>query len=104
MAEIKWDFSDPLMEKMSLTQEEQGLWIVRLSVRELHAGSLGQKVIRAKLVDQGRFLGKEIGVETWPVGQTRPQGGVSGTTLVFNTGTKEYPDKTRIEFEFVEEK
>jgi len=52
-----------------------------------------------------QFLGKEIASETWPVAQTRKRKGmVSRRTLVFRTGTNEYPDNTKIEFEFVEQK
>ena len=104
MAKMEWDFSDPLVEEMSLSRDEQGLWVVRLKVREQHEGSLGQKVIRARMTDQGRFLGKEVSTVVWSAAQTREERKASQTTLVFNTGTNEYPDRAKIELEFVVQK
>lgn len=105
MARIEWEVDDPLIDEVELSQDEQGLWMVKVSVREQKAESLGQKVVRARMVDQGRFFGKEIASETWPVAQTRKRKGmVSRRTLVFRTGTNEYPDNTKIEFEFVHQK
>jgi hypothetical protein len=103
MAGLEWEFSDPVMEGVSLSRDEQGLWIVGLRVREQHEGSLGQKVIRARMIDQGRFLGREIASVVWPVTQTREERTASETTLLFHTGTNDYPDKTKIEFEFVDQ-
>jgi len=105
MAKIEWEVGDPLIDRVDLSQDEQGLWVVKLSVREQQTESLGQKVIRVRMIDQGRFFGKEIASETWAVAQTRKRKGmVSRRTLILRTGTNDYPDNTKIEFEFVEQK
>ncbi len=102
MVGIAWELEDPIVEDVKITQGEQGFWTVSVTLREQHPRSLEGKVIRAKLIDQGRFFGKEIASRIWAVESSRHGFEVSKTAFTFDTGSTEYPEHTKVELEFFE--
>ncbi len=100
MAEIRWGFTDPIIDGVDMVQDKQGLWQIRLKVHEKSLGSLARKVVRAKLIDLGKFFDKQIAIETWNPQKNRKANMRAETTLVFNTGRKEYPARVKVVFEY----
>lgn len=99
MAEIRWGLTDPVMESVEIDQDKQGLWIIKVKVHEKSNGSLGNKEVRAKLIDLGMFFDKDMAIETWNPAKSRKSDMRAEKTLIFETGRKEYPDRVKIVFE-----
>jgi len=100
MAEIRWGVIDPVVESVDMVQDKQGLWLIKLKVHEKSLGSLAKKVVRAKVIDLGRFFDKEIAMETWNPAKTRKSNMRAETTFILNTGRKEYPSRAKVVFEY----
>ena len=99
MAEIRWGFSDPVVNNVDIAPDKQGYWVIKLKVQEKNPGSLPKKVVRVKLIDLGKFFDKQLAIETWDPSQGRKPNTRAETTLKLNTGRKEYPDRVKIVFE-----
>jgi hypothetical protein len=98
MAEVSWQVDDPVVENISYTKDAAGFWNVSITLQEATPGSLGKKVVMAKL----KAHGKDVAQSLWPVTASRPEGETSKTTLTFQTGSATYPDRARLEIELTE--
>ncbi len=98
MGEIGWSLSDPIVEKVSFSKDAANFWNVSVTLQEGSAGSLKEKVVRVKLIDQTRTHGtKEAGQMLWPVAGSREPGKAAKTTLTFNTASVSRPDHIKVE-------
>ncbi len=98
MAEINWQIDDPIVESIGCTKDPAGFWYVSITLQEATPGSLGIKVVRAKL----KAHGKDIAQSLWPVSALRKEGQAARTILTFQTGSTVYPDKVKLEIELAE--
>lgn len=98
MAEVSWQIDDPVVENISYTKDAAGFWNVSITLQEATPGSLGNKVVMAKLKSRG----KDIAQSLWPVTASRTEGEAAKTTLSFQTGSATYPDRARLEIELAE--
>ncbi len=98
MPEVSWQIDDPVVQSISFVKDAAGFWNVSAALQEATPGSLGKKVVMAKL----KAHGKDIAQSLWPVTATRPEGEAAKTTLSFQTGSATYPDRARLEIELTE--
>ena len=104
MADINWETDDPIVESVQFEQDRTGQWNVIVALREHWRDSLGTKVVKAKLVQEGRIFDKDIDSATWTPAATRSKvgGKPSETTMTFHTGSEDYPEKGKVEIEVSE--
>ena len=102
MAEVNWQIEDPVVEELRFSKDAAGFWNVSVALQEAATGSVGKKVVKARLVDEGHLRGKDIAQSMWPVAGSRQEGKPARTTLTFNTGSATYPAKMKLEMELVE--
>jgi len=98
MAEVNWQIDDPIVESIGCTKDVAGFWNVSITLQEATPGSLGIKVVRAKL----KAHGKDIAQSLWPVSALRQEGQAARHTMTFQTGSIVYPDKVKLEIELAE--
>jgi len=98
MTEVNWQIDDPIVESIGCTKDAAGFWNVSITLHEATPGSLGIKVVRTKL----KAHGKDIAQSLWPVSALRQEGQAAKTTLTFQTGSKVYPDKVKLEIDLAE--
>jgi hypothetical protein len=100
MGEIGWSLSDPVVEKVSFSRDAASFWNVSVTLQEGSPGSLKERVVRVKLIDQTRTHGtKEAGQILWPAAGSRAPGQAARTTLTFNTASASRPDHMKVEIE-----
>jgi len=101
MGQVSWDLLDPIVDSVSFSRDPAGLWNVTVTLEEATPGSLKEKVVKIKLLDETKTHGtKDVGQVLWPVAGTREAGKASKTTVSFNTATSVRPDKMKLEIEF----
>jgi len=98
MAQVSWEISDPLVERFGVAKDAAGFWNVVIALQEAAPGSLGTRVVKARLKSHG----KEVAQSLWPVSGDRPEGGVAKTTLTFVTGLTTYPENVKLEIDLAE--
>jgi hypothetical protein len=98
MAEVSWQVDDPIVESFSCIKDAAGFWNVSITLEEATPGSLGKKVVMAKL----KAHGKDVAQSLWPVTASRQEGEAAKTTLTFQTGAATYPEKAKLEIELTE--
>lgn len=101
MAEINWSLEDPIVEGITFSKDDAGFWNVSVSLQELHQGSLKEKVVKVKLIDETKTHGtKDVSQILWPVAGSRQAGQVAKTTLTFNTASTERPNNMKLDVDF----
>ena len=101
MGQISWDLEDPVVESITFSKDAAGLWNVVVDLQELTPGSLKEKVVRVKLLDETKTHGtKDVAQTLWPVAGSRERGQAAKTSLTFNTATSIRPDRMKLEIEF----
>jgi hypothetical protein len=101
MGQISWDLQDPVVESVSFSKDATGFWNVMVALQELTPGSLKEKVIKVKLIDESKTHGtKDVAQTLWPVAGSREPGKAARTTLTFNTAAPARPDHMKLEIEF----
>lgn len=98
MAEVSWQVDDPIVESISWTKDAAGFWNISVNLEEATPGSLGKKVVMAKLKSHG----KDVAQSLWPVTASRQEGEAAKTSLSFQTGAATYPDRAKLEIELTE--
>ncbi len=102
MGEISWSLNDPIVEKISFSRDPAGFWNVSVALQEVDPGSLKEKVVKVKLIDQTKTHGtKQAGQILWPAAGSREPGKAARTTLTFNTASTARPDRMKVEIEIV---
>lgn len=100
MGQISWDLQDPVVDKVSFSKDTTGFWNVTVALQELTPGSLKDKVIKVKLIDETKTHGtKDVAQTLWPVAGSRQAGKASSTVLTFNTAATARPDRMKLEIE-----
>ena len=100
MGVINWNLGDPIVETISFFKDTAGFWNVSVTLQEQTPGSLKEKAIKVKLIDETKTHGtKDIGESLWPVSATRESGKPSRTTLIFNTASTTRPNHMKVEIE-----
>lgn len=100
MGQISWELQDPVVEKVSFAKDAAGFWNVMVDLQELTPGSLKEKVVKVKLIDETKTHGtKDVAQTLWPVAGSREAGKTARTTLTFNTAAAARPDRMKLEIE-----
>lgn len=100
MGEIGWSLNDPIVERVAFSRDAADFWNVCITLQEGSPGSLKEKVVRVKLIDQTRTHGtKEAGQILWPAAGSREPGKAARTTLTFNTASASRPDHMKVEID-----
>jgi len=101
MGQISWDLLDPVVESVSFSRDAAGLWNVVVTLQELTPGSLKEKVVKVRLLDDTKTHGtRDVAQTLWPVAGSREPGKAARTTMTFNTATTARPDRMKLEIEF----